>query len=196
MNIGDMYKFGNTYWICNRIYSEPYPDQTIFTGKITNNDDPDVFYFNIDKETIKIGLSHSSVRTYEAIEKEKAKFIGSVSEEELLKFFEAERRVFYYSVARKAFRNGDFFYKGSLLRFSDNRCFAVIKRDRSIGMIYGYEINPEDGACLSTKKEERFLSKWSPIGTLKYEIYQILYHLRNFDSNATIRDFDSIYEKL
>ena len=196
MNIGDVYRFGSIYWVCNRIYVEPHSKQTIISGKITNSDDPDIFYFNLDGDTIKIGLSHSSERTYDSIENEKLQKVGTVSDEELLKFFKAECKVLYYASARKAFRNGDQFYNGSLLRFSDERCFAVIKRHKPSGMVYGYDIIPSDGRCLVTSREERMLCKWSPIGTLKYEIYQILHHLRNFDSDGTLKDFSSSYEQL
>ena len=196
MNIGDMYRFGNTYWICNRIHVNPESNRPTYSGKITNNEDPEIFYFNIDGDTVKIGLSNSSIRSYDEIESEKLQRVGTISDEELLKFFKAESKALYYSNARKAFSSGQWPFKGLLLRFSDDHCFGVIYHSRSLGLVYGYDIIPSDGRCIVAKREEKDLSKWSPIGILKYEIYQILHHLKIFDSDGSIKDFDSIYEKL
>ena len=139
-----------------------------------------------DHTTFKIGGEADFLVTPETIEQVT----------ELLKFFKVESKALYYSNARKAFSSGQWLFKGLLLRFSDDHCFGVIYHSHSLGLVYGYDIIPSDGRCLVRKREERDLSKWSPIGILKYEIYQILHHLKIFDSDGSIKDFDSIYEKL
>lgn len=192
--VKELYSYGDgQHWLCIRDYLTPDGTQGTIIGLTSNMEDSESFYFDYDGYPIRIGLSKTSIKNWSYIENQSPKLVGTISDEEFSKYLYAESKVKYYNSHKIHNHNGVFNKPGMLLRISDNRAFIVIKQDLIEGDVNGYYVNIKTLESEHTVVDPIQVTKWSPMGIVKYEKLMMYRQLYKYDSQINITNFEDIY---